>query len=187
MTCNRDCFRSRYSLMMKCVVLRHVSLWTPSNRPSGTTVRPPHSLFCLFRILGSEQEVFNLHVLLSCASSIFSPFSFMSFLITSPHLRFGLHIFRCPSTSIFHVLDSTSSVFLSTWSLNHLGFASLIILLMFATSVLALISSILIISILFKSASDVSQYLGQVTCHEWSPRPVEAGQNVSLLFKILPQ
>ena len=36
-------------------------------------------------------------------------FSFMSFIITSLHLSFGLPIFRCPPTSIFHVLNTTSS------------------------------------------------------------------------------
>ena len=46
-------------------------------------------------------QVFNLHVLRSCSPSIFTPFSFMSFLITSLHLSFGLPIFRCPSTSTF--------------------------------------------------------------------------------------
>ena len=67
----------------------------------------PHSLssFLLRPVpyLGSAHQVFNLHILRSCASSIVTPFSFMSFLITSLHLSFGLHIFRCPPTSIFHV------------------------------------------------------------------------------------
>ena len=66
-----------------------------------------------------------------CASSFHSPCSlvlyffslyscsFVYFLITSLHLRFGLPIFRCPLTSIFHVLITTSSVFLSTESVGH--------------------------------------------------------------------
>ena len=36
-----------------------------------------------FSLLGSWHRIFILHVLLSCASPIFTPFSFMSFLITS--------------------------------------------------------------------------------------------------------
>ena len=56
----------------------------------------------------------------------------------SLHLRFGLPIFRCPPTSIFHVLITTSSsVFLSTWP-NHISLASLIVALLFAKAALAL-------------------------------------------------
>ena len=43
--------------------------------------------------------------------SFFPPFSFMSFLITSLHLSFGLPIFLCPPTSMFsllHLLQSFS-------------------------------------------------------------------------------
>ena len=66
-------------------------------------------------------------------SSIFTCLSFMYFLITSLHLSFGLPIFRCPRTSICHVLIATSSsVFLSAWP-NHLFLASLIFSLLFAT------------------------------------------------------
>ena len=43
-----------------------------------------------FPYLGAEHQVFNLHVLRSCATSIFTPFSFMFFLITSLHLSFDL-------------------------------------------------------------------------------------------------
>ena len=79
-----------------------------------------------FPYLGSWHQVFNLLVLRSCASSIFTCFSFMSFLITSLHLGFGLPIFRCPPTSIFDVLiTKSSSGFLATWP-NHLSLASLI-------------------------------------------------------------
>ena len=48
--------------------------------------------------------VFNLHVLRSCASSLCTPFSFMSFLVTAYHLSFGLPIFRCPPASMFSLL-----------------------------------------------------------------------------------
>ena len=63
--------------------------------------------------------------LVSSAYSLGTPFSFVYFR-TSLHLSFGLPIFRCPLTSILHVLITTSSsVFLSTWP-NHLSVASLI-------------------------------------------------------------
>ena len=52
--------------------------------------------FSLFPIWGSMHQVFNLHVLRSCASSIFTPFFFMYFLI--------IPIFRCPPTSVFSLL-----------------------------------------------------------------------------------
>ena len=69
-----------------------------------------------FPYLGSASGVFNIQVLRSCASSILTPFSFMSFLITSDHLSFSLSIFRYPSTFMFHVLITPfPSVFLSTW------------------------------------------------------------------------
>ena len=51
--------------------------------------------------LGSTDQVFNLHVLRSCASSVFTPFSSVFFLITSLHLSLCLPIFRCPHTFIF--------------------------------------------------------------------------------------
>ena len=51
---------------------------------------------------------------------------YLYFLITSLHLSFGVLICRCPPTSIFHVLITTSSAaFLSTWP-NHLSRVSLI-------------------------------------------------------------
>ena len=53
---------------------------------------------------GSVRRVFNIHVLLSCASSMCTPFSF---LITSRHFSFSLPIFRCPLTSIFYDLITT--------------------------------------------------------------------------------
>ena len=62
------------------------------------------SSFSPFPYLWSAHQVFNLHVLRSCASSIFTPFSFMSFLVTSLHLSFGLPIFRCPPTYMFSLL-----------------------------------------------------------------------------------
>ena len=55
-------------------------------------------------------------------------------------LSFSLPMFRCPPTSIFHVVITTSSsVFFSTWP-SHPSLASLIFSLMFATPALALIS-----------------------------------------------
>ena len=57
-----------------------------------------------FPYLGSAPQVFNLHVLRSCASSIFTCFSFMSFLITSLHLCFAFPIFLCPPTSISNII-----------------------------------------------------------------------------------
>ena len=102
-----------------------------------------------FLYLGSAHRVFNLHVLRSCASSLCTTFSFMSFLITSLHFSFDLPIFRCPPASIFHVIITTySSVFLSTWS-NHLGLGFYYFLTYVCPPALALISSFLIFSILF--------------------------------------
>ena len=109
------------------------------------------SLLCFllqpFPYLVLAHRVFNLHVLRSCASSIFIPFSFMSFLITSLHFSFCLTIFRCPPTSIFHVIITTSSVFHSTWP-NHLSLASLILSLVFATFLCSYFFSILFIPLL---------------------------------------
>ena len=64
-----------------------------------------------------------------------------------PHLSFALRIFLCPPTSIFHVLITTSSVFLSIYP-NPNSFASLMFALMFVTLAIAIISSFLIFSIL---------------------------------------
>ena len=62
-----------------------------------------------FPYLGSADQVFNLHVLQCCASSIFTRFSFMSsYNITSPQFS-SVPIFRGPSTSICHALITTSS------------------------------------------------------------------------------
>ena len=64
--------------------------------PSGET--SPYFIY-----LGSAHRVFNLHVLRSCASSIFTYFSFMSFCITLLHLTSGIPIFQCPPTTDFHL------------------------------------------------------------------------------------
>ena len=74
------------------------------NRQSKITLL----LLQAFPYLGSSHRVFNLHVLRSYASSIFTPSTFVSFLITSLHLSFCLHIFRCEPTSIIHVLHQQS-------------------------------------------------------------------------------
>ena len=78
--------------------------------------QPAYLFLQPFPYLGSAHRVFNLHVLWNCASSSFTPFSFMSFLITSLHPSFGLPIFRFPPTSIFHVLITTSCPILTTMS-----------------------------------------------------------------------
>ena len=90
-------------------------------------------------------QVFTLHVLRSCASSIFTCFSFMSFLKKS--LSSGLPIFQCPPTSMFSLLHLRQSF--SPSCPNHLSLTSLIFSLMFATPALAFISSFMIFSILF--------------------------------------
>ena len=57
--------------------------------------------------------------------TFFTCFSSMSFHITPLHLSFDLPIFRCPTTSIFHVIISThSSLSLYTW-FNHPSLALL--------------------------------------------------------------
>ena len=105
--------------------------------------------FGLFPIWGrhitfSISMFFALVLLLS----VCTPFSFMSFLITSLHPSFGLPIFQCPPTTIFQVLITTSSsVFLATWS-NHLSHFSYFLTYVCHTC-LAHISSFLIFSILF--------------------------------------
>ena len=92
--------------------------------------------------LGSALRAFNVHVIRSSAS-IITPFPIMCFLITLLHLSFGLIVFRCPPTSIFHVRIATYSlVFLFTLS-YHRGLASYIFSPMFATPDFALISSFL--------------------------------------------
>ena len=69
----------------------------------GTTSLSAFLLRC-FPYLDSAHQVFNLHVLRCWSSSIFTPFSFMSFLITSLHLSLCRPMFWCPPTSIFRVL-----------------------------------------------------------------------------------
>ena len=97
-----------------------------------------------FPYLRSANRVSFLHVLWSCVilCNITPPQFRSSYL--SVFLSFGLSVLRCPPTSIFHVLITTSSsVFLSTRP-NHISLTSLIFSLMFATPALALISSVLI-------------------------------------------
>ena len=92
---------------------------TSNSKRLGKCAPPGGLLLRHFPYLGSPHLVFNLHVLRPCASSLCTPFSFMCFLITSLHLSFGLPIFRCPPTPIFHVLIAiSSSVFLSTYFLT---------------------------------------------------------------------
>ena len=85
-------------------------------------------------------STFSGLVLLLC-----TPFSFMFFLY---HHSTSVLVFISMSTH-FHVLITiSSSVFLSTWP-NNPSLASLIVSLMFAAPALALISSVVIFSILF--------------------------------------
>ena len=119
------------------------TVMAPGNEARGGS----SSLLWPFPYLESAHQVFNLHVLLSCASSIFTNFSLCLFLLTSLHFSFGLLTLRCPLTAIFHVLIATrSSVFLSTWP-NHLSLTSLIFSLIFASPGLVRMSSLLIFSI----------------------------------------
>ena len=70
---------------------------------AATCLAIGRNLLRSFPFLGLVHRVFILHVLRSCASSLCTPFSFM---LSSLHLCFGLHIFRCPPTasSIFSLL-----------------------------------------------------------------------------------
>ena len=92
----------------------------------------------------SAHRVSNIHVLRPVL------FHFHVFLRPSLRLIFGLPVFQCPPTSIFHVLTIYSSVFLSTWP-NHVSLHSLFYVLTYVchTCHFALISSFLIFSILF--------------------------------------
>ena len=93
------------------------------NRFSSSSFLP------LFGVSASRIK-FNLHVLRSCASVIFTHLSFVFFCYTSLHLSFGLPIIRCPPTSTFHVLITIfSSMCLSTCP-NHFILASHIFSLM---------------------------------------------------------
>ena len=88
--------RCLYSLYVNHFMQVTHTVWSETISSSAF----PHS--------GPVHRAFNLHVLLS---STFTRFSFMSFLITSLHLSFGLLIFRCPPTSTFsllHLLQSFS-------------------------------------------------------------------------------
>ena len=65
------------------------------------------SAFSLFGVGASSFQSPRSRNLRSCASSIYTPFSFTSFLLTS--LSFGLPIFRCPPTFIFNNYMHTSN------------------------------------------------------------------------------
>ena len=96
---------------------------------------------------GSAHQVFNLHIR-SCAFSLCTPFSFMYF-----HIKFLQCLwssYLSVSTHFHLPITTSSSVFLSTCP-NHCSLASLIFSIMFATPALALISSFLIFSILYKA------------------------------------
>ena len=107
------------------------------------------STFSIFR--GGASNFQSTRSAVSRFFYIFTPSSFGNCVITSLHLSFGLPLFRCAPTSIFHVLITTNSsppVFHSTW-LNHLSIDSPIFSLMSATPTLALISSFPMFSIIF--------------------------------------
>ena len=72
----------------------------------------------------------------------------MCLCITSLRLSFGLPMFRCPLPSIFYVFVATSSSAFVFTCPNHLGRA-LTFSLMFSTTALVLISSVMIYSIYF--------------------------------------
>ena len=57
----------------------------------------PSLLLQPFPYLGSARQVFHLHALFSCASSIFACFSFKYFLIASLQLSFGCTITHRPA------------------------------------------------------------------------------------------
>ena len=87
---------------------------------------------------------------------ICSPFVFIYFLlhifsynISPPQFWSSYPIFQCPLTSIFHVLITTSSCVFPFTCPNPISLTSLIVSLIYATPVLALISSFLIFSIVF--------------------------------------
>ena len=95
-------------------------------------------LFALLPIRGRDIK-FSLSTLF-WASSLCTHVSIMPFCITSLHLSSDLPIFRCPPTSMFsslHLPLSFSEFPLHV--IHHLGLASLIILVLFATPALALI------------------------------------------------
>ena len=74
---------------------------------------------------------------LHAAASIVRPtrFAFMYFLITSLHLSFDIHNFRCPPATIFRVtITITYSAYLSTWP-DHLSLASVLISTFLRTSI----------------------------------------------------
>ena len=101
---------------------------------SGTSIQ--YLLLRHFPHLGSDHQIFNLHVLRSCASSICTPFSFMSFLITSLHLlSFGVHPLPCS-----HDI-STSPLSFSRHGLT-LSVSLLLFYHLFATPAFALIYAV---------------------------------------------
>ena len=109
--------------------------WNPEYDECRAKIRTRHEynflLFRPFRYFEGAHQVFNLHVLRTCASSLYTPFSFMSFLLASLHLSFGLPIFRCPPTSMFSLLHLLQSF--SPHDLTILSLGSLIFALIFAT------------------------------------------------------
>ena len=109
--------------------------WQRGNTSLSSFVQSANFTLCffLFLHLRSAHKVFILHVLPSCASSLCTPFSFMSL-----HLSFCLPMSRCPLISIFYVVITTSSsVFLSLWP-NHRSLASQIFLTYFCHPLLFL-------------------------------------------------
>ena len=96
----------------------------------------------------SAHRVFIFHILRDCAFFSLDAFHLHVFSYNIDSLQFGLPIFRCPPTSIFHALITTPSHALLSTCPNHLCCVSLMFYLMFAAPVLALIYSVLVFSIL---------------------------------------
>ena len=90
-----------------------------------------------FPYLGSAHRVFNLHVIRSCAPSIFTPFFVVYFLIglTSLRLSFGVHPFPSSLFKLLHLLQLfsphglTISVLLLVFSHSRLSHLPLLLFL----------------------------------------------------------
>ena len=93
------------------------------------TVHLPHcrtqsSSPLAFSLLGSAHQVFDLHVLRSCASSLCTPVSFTSFCITiAPPQFWSSYLSMSTHVHLLITITTSSSVFLSTGA-NHLSLPS---------------------------------------------------------------
>ena len=119
----------------------HATTITKKNIQVGSAKVYASLAFSLFRVGAPSLQ--SPRSLVLCFSTS-TPFFFMSFLLTSLHLSFGLPIFRCPPTSIFSLLHLRQSF--STHGLTIS--APLVVSLMFATHGLT-ISAPLVVSLMF--------------------------------------